>query len=85
MIENSGDYRSLSCDECGETSNKEFHRDDFFDGIDAATKEGWWIKKVDGWGWMHNCPACARATRMKAQVELLREDLKPVREKRDLL
>lgn len=88
MIEKDRDgYQKLSCDECGIEQEEEFASDDFNDMIASAKTDKWKIRP-DGdmqGAWRHTCPTCSTRSRLDRALKLFGENLKPVREKRDLL
>lgn len=58
-IERHGEERWLSCDECGDDQDGQYHNDDFQRMIDAARAAGWLIVKVKGKRtYEHYCRCC---------------------------
>ena len=73
MIDRQGRMMTLVCDDCDDTLDREFSKDDFLDMISYARGEGWKVKKDDSaeGGFTHRCETCAVSGKLEAQRKLL--------------
>jgi hypothetical protein len=63
-------FRTVQCDECGDTLSEDFDLDDFLVMVGFAKQEGWTIRPDGHGGWMHRCPDC-RPSSLAEQRRLL--------------